>query len=180
MQLHHHSNCKPCWALSQGGPCVNATLFIAFDRLVLRSTHVVRAPSSKHHSPLPTSPSHQIMELPSTSDEQIAQFQAEYQAAFNAGSQDELESAKCRWGVEAVGDCAVGLQDCALCCACQHALGCAAAASCTSSCCLLCMQIHLGLGELSPQQLSRTQRPLWALLQLPLGSCPAAFLECPC
>lgn len=37
------------------------------------------------------------MELPSTNDEQIAQFQAEYQAAFNAGSQDELESAKLRW-----------------------------------------------------------------------------------
>jgi hypothetical protein len=38
------------------------------------------------------------MELPSTSEDQIAQFQAEYQAAFNAGSQDELEAAKCRWG----------------------------------------------------------------------------------
>lgn len=37
------------------------------------------------------------MELPSTSEDQIAQFQAEYQAAFNAGSQDELEAAKCRW-----------------------------------------------------------------------------------
>jgi hypothetical protein len=43
-----------------------------------------------HPSPLAT------MELPSTSDDQIAQFQAEYQAAFNAGSQDELEAAKCR------------------------------------------------------------------------------------
>jgi hypothetical protein len=36
------------------------------------------------------------MELPSTNDDQIAQFNAEYQAAFNAGSQDELEGAKCR------------------------------------------------------------------------------------
>jgi hypothetical protein len=36
------------------------------------------------------------MELPSTNDDQIAQFNAEYQAAFNAGSQDELEAAKCR------------------------------------------------------------------------------------
>eukprot|EP00775_Hariotina_reticulata_P006074 gene6074-6313_t len=34
--------------------------------------------------------------LPVTTDEQVAQFQAEYQAAFNTGSQDELEGAKCR------------------------------------------------------------------------------------
>ncbi len=37
--------------------------------------------------------------LPCTNDEQVAQFQAEYQAAFNAGSQDELEAAKCRYGL---------------------------------------------------------------------------------
>jgi hypothetical protein len=43
-----------------------------------------------------TPPTFKTMELPSTSDDQIAQFQAEYQAAFNAGSQDELEAAKCR------------------------------------------------------------------------------------
>jgi hypothetical protein len=36
------------------------------------------------------------MELPATSDEQVAQFMAEYQAAFNAGSQEELEAAKAR------------------------------------------------------------------------------------
>lgn len=36
------------------------------------------------------------MELPSTSDEQLTQMSAEYQAAFNSGSQNELEAAKCR------------------------------------------------------------------------------------
>jgi hypothetical protein len=35
--------------------------------------------------------------LPVTTDEQVAQFQAEYQAAFNTGSQGDLEGAKCRW-----------------------------------------------------------------------------------
>eukprot|EP00878_Enallax_costatus_P005214 GHUV01005480.1.p1 GENE.GHUV01005480.1~~GHUV01005480.1.p1 ORF type:complete len:152 (+),score=43.82 GHUV01005480.1:278-733(+) len=34
--------------------------------------------------------------LPCTTDEEVSQFQAEYQAAFAAGSQDELEAAKCR------------------------------------------------------------------------------------
>ncbi|KAI8467546.1 MAG: hypothetical protein J3K34DRAFT_430089 [Monoraphidium minutum] len=36
------------------------------------------------------------LSLPVTTDEQVAQFQAEYQSAFSGGSQQELESAKCR------------------------------------------------------------------------------------
>ncbi|GBF95357.1 hypothetical protein Rsub_07785 [Raphidocelis subcapitata] len=34
--------------------------------------------------------------LPATTDEQVAQFQAEYSAAFGGSNQEELESAKCR------------------------------------------------------------------------------------
>lgn len=94
----------------------------------------------------------QTMELPSTSDDQIAQFQAEYQAAFNAGSQDELEAAKCRW--ENFLLLAVSPLH-----ACMHAacLGTvfgqtgityknASMAVCTVP---VCMQVHLGTGGLA-------------------------------
>jgi hypothetical protein len=34
--------------------------------------------------------------LPETTEDQVAQLQAEYHAAFQSGSHDELEAAKCR------------------------------------------------------------------------------------
>lgn len=37
-----------------------------------------------------------VLSLPQTTEEQVSQFQADYQSAFGGASQDELENAKCR------------------------------------------------------------------------------------
>jgi hypothetical protein len=36
--------------------------------------------------------------LPSVEDDMVAQFQADYDTAFNSGTEEQLNSAKTRWG----------------------------------------------------------------------------------